>query len=81
MSIILIEAAGIQKEGSQKDGCKSFAQPIAIVAPINVLESLHPSVVAVYATYLVMFLGAFVIMELIKSAGASCTSASIQFLF
>ena len=37
MSIILIEAAGIVKRGV-KGWCKNFAEPIAIVAPINVLE-------------------------------------------
>ena len=37
MSIILVEAAGIRKKGVKK-WLKSFAEPIPIVAPINVLE-------------------------------------------
>ncbi len=63
-SIILIEYAGIHARG-MKGWAKSFAQPIAIVAPINVLE------IAIRPLSLCMrlfgnVLGAFVIMELIK---------------
>ena len=37
MSIVLVEAAGIRKKGV-KNWLKSFAEPIPIVAPINILE-------------------------------------------
>ena len=40
MSIVLVEAAGIRKKGV-KGWVKSFAEPIAIIAPINVLELLQ----------------------------------------
>ncbi len=63
-SIVLIEAAGIRRK---KVGgwLKSFAEPIAIVTPINILE------IAIRPLSLCMrlfgnVLGAFVIMELIK---------------
>ena len=39
MSIVLIELAGIRKRGG-KGWVKSFAEPIAIVAPINVLAHI-----------------------------------------
>ena len=53
MSIVLVEAAGIRKRGI-KGWLKSFAEPIPIIAPINVLE-LFGNV-----------LGAVVVMALIK---------------
>lgn len=37
MSIVLVETAGIRKKGV-KGWIKSFAEPIPIIAPINVLE-------------------------------------------
>lgn len=64
MSIILIEAAGIYHKGI-KGWLHKFIEPIAIVAPINILE------VATKPLSLCMRLfgnviGAFVIMELIE---------------
>ncbi|MDD6196113.1 MAG: F0F1 ATP synthase subunit A [[Clostridium] aminophilum] len=64
MSILLIEAAGIRQKGTG-GWLKSFAQPIAIVAPINILEI----VIRPLSLCMRLFgnvLGAFVIMELIK---------------
>lgn len=64
MSIVLIEAAGIRKKGTRK-WLKSFAEPVAIVAPINVLEII----IRPLSLCMRLFgnvLGAFVIMELIK---------------
>ena len=64
MSIILIEMAGIRKKGVKK-WAKSFAQPVAIIAPINVLEIF----IRPLSLCMLLFgnvLGAFVIMELIK---------------
>lgn len=64
MSIVLIEASGICKKGVKKWG-KSFAEPIAIVAPINVLEIfIRP--LSLCMRLFGNVLGAFVIMELIK---------------
>ncbi|HIR12512.1 MAG TPA: F0F1 ATP synthase subunit A [Candidatus Choladousia intestinavium] len=64
MSIILIEMAGIRKKGVKK-WAKSFAQPVAIIAPINVLEIfIRP--LSLCMRLFGNVLGAFVIMELIK---------------
>ena len=64
MSIILIEYAGFHKRGL-KGFLKSFAEPVPIMLPINILE------LAIRPTSLCMrlfgnVLGAFVIMELLK---------------
>jgi F-type H+-transporting ATPase subunit a len=64
MSIILIEFAGIHKKGAKR-WLKSFAEPIAIVAPINILEL----VIKPLSLCMRLFgnvLGAFVIMKLIE---------------
>jgi F-type H+-transporting ATPase subunit a len=64
MSIILIEAAGIRQKGLKK-WVKSFAEPVAIIAPINVLEIfIRP--LSLCMRLFGNVLGAFVIMELIK---------------
>lgn len=64
MSIVLVEAAGIQAKGVG-GWAKSFTQPVAIVTPLNILE------IAIRPLSLCMrlfgnVLGAFIIMELIK---------------
>ena len=64
MSIILVEAAGIKKRGV-KNWLKGFAQPMAVIAPMNVLEL----VIRPLSLCMRLFgniLGATVIMELIK---------------
>lgn len=64
MSIILIEFAGIHKKGVKK-WLKSFAEPIPLIAPINVLEL----VIKPLSLCMRLFgnvLGAFVIMKLIE---------------
>lgn len=64
MSILLIEAAGIRKRGMKK-WAKSFAEPVPIIAPINVLEIfIRP--LSLCMRLFGNVLGAFVIMELIK---------------
>jgi F-type H+-transporting ATPase subunit a len=64
MSIILIEAAGIRQKGLKK-WVKAFAEPVAIIAPINVLEIfIRP--LSLCMRLFGNVLGAFVIMELIK---------------
>lgn len=64
MSIILIEAAGIRKK-KVKGWLKSFAEPIAIVTPINILEvGIRP--LSLCMRLFGNVLGSFVIMELIE---------------
>lgn len=64
MSIVLIEIAGIRAKGT-KGWLKSFAQPILIVLPINILE-LFIKPLSLCMRLFGNVLGAFVIMELIK---------------
>lgn len=64
MSIVLVEAAGIRAKGT-KGWLKSFAEPIAVVAPINVLE-LFIRPLSLCMRLFGNVLGAFVIMELLK---------------
>lgn len=64
MSIILIEFAGIHKKGFKR-WLKSFAEPIAIVAPINILE-VFIKPLSLCMRLFGNVLGAFVIMKLIE---------------
>ena len=64
MSIILIEYAGIHKKGVKK-WARSFAEPIAIVTPINILE-VFIKPLSLCMRLFGNVLGAYVIMELIK---------------
>lgn len=64
LSILLIEYAGIYTKGT-KGWVKSFAEPVAIMTPFNILEI----VIKPMSLCMRLFgnvLGAFVIMELIK---------------
>ncbi len=64
MSIILIEVAGIREKGPKR-WLKSFAQPIAIITPINILEVfIRP--LSLCMRLFGNVIGAFVVMELIK---------------
>lgn len=64
MSIILIEYAGIHAKGTKK-WLKSFAEPVAIIAPLNVLEIfIRP--LSLCMRLFGNVLGAFVVMELLK---------------
>ena len=63
-SIVLIEYSGIHAKGSKK-WLKSFAEPIAIVAPINVLE-LFIRPLSLSMRLFGNVLGSFVVMELLK---------------
>lgn len=64
MSIVLIEYAGIHKAGVN-GWLKSFAQPMAVVAPINILE-LFIRPLSLCMRLFGNVLGSFVVMELIK---------------
>ena len=64
MSIILIEYSGIHAKGVKR-WAKSFAEPVAVVAPLNVLEIfIRP--LSLCMRLFGNVLGAFVVMELIK---------------
>ena len=64
MSIILIEYSGIHAKGVKR-WAKSFAEPIAVVAPLNVLEIfIRP--LSLCMRLFGNVLGAFVVMELLK---------------
>ena len=64
MSIVLVEVAGIRKRGV-RGWIKSFAEPIAIIAPINVLE-LFIRPLSLCMRLFGNVLGAIVVMALIK---------------
>lgn len=64
MSIILIEYSGIHQKGAKK-WLKSFAEPMGILTPINIMESfIRP--VSLCMRLFGNILGSFVVMELIK---------------
>ena len=64
MSIVLIEIAGVRKKG-MKGWLKSFAEPVPIILPINILEVfIRP--LSLCMRLFGNVLGAFVVMELIK---------------
>lgn len=64
MSIILINISGFRKKGG-KGWLKSFAQPMPIILPINILE-LFIKPLSLCMRLFGNVLGAFVIMELLK---------------
>jgi len=64
MSIILIEMAGIRKKGTG-GWLKSFAEPMAVVLPINILE-IFIKPLSLCMRLFGNVLGSFVIMELLK---------------
>jgi F-type H+-transporting ATPase subunit a len=64
MSIILVQVAGIRGKGT-KGWVKSFAEPVAIVAPLNVLEL----VIKPLSLCMRLFgnvLGSYVVMKLLE---------------
>lgn len=64
LSILLIEISGIRKKGT-KGWLKSFAQPMALITPINILE-IFIKPLSLCMRLFGNVLGSFVIMELIK---------------
>lgn len=64
LSILLIEYAGFHKKGT-KGFLKSFAQPVAVMLPINIMEIfIRP--VSLCMRLFGNVLGSFVVMELLK---------------
>lgn len=79
MSIILIEYSGIHARGT-KGWIKSFAEPVAIMTPFNILEL----VIKPLSLCMRLFgnvLGAFVIMELIKQVVPAVIPAAFSLYF
>lgn len=79
MSIVLVEAAGIIKKGP-KGWLKSFAEPMAVIAPMNVLEL----VIRPLSLCMRLFgniLGATVIMELIRHVVPVILPAALSLYF
>ncbi len=65
MSIVLIEYAGIHQKGF-RGWLKSFTQPMAILTPINIME-VFIKPLSLCMRLFGNVLGAFVVMELIKT--------------
>lgn len=79
MSIVLIEYSGIREKGA-KGWVKSFAQPVAIMTPFNILEL----VIRPLSLCMRLFgnvLGAFVIMELIKQVAPAVIPVPFSLYF
>ena len=79
MSIVLVQYASIHAKGA-KGWFKSFKEPIAIVTPINILEL----VIKPLSLCMRLFgnvLGAFVIMELLKSVVPAVVPAVFSLYF
>lgn len=79
MSIILVQFAGIHAKGV-KGWLKSFKEPIAIVTPINILE-LFIKPLSLCMRLFGNVLGAFVIMELLKSLVPVALPVPFSFYF
>ena len=79
MSIILIEYAGFHKKGV-KGWFKSFVEPVAIIAPINILE-LFIKPLSLCMRLFGNVLGSFVVMELIKLLVAPLVPIPFSFYF
>ena len=79
MSIVLIEYAGIRQKGA-KGWLKSFAEPIPLILPINVMEIfIRP--LSLCMRLFGNVLGAFVVMELIKLLVPAVLPVPFSFYF
>lgn len=79
MSIVLIEGAGVYEKGIKK-WVHHFAEPIAIVAPINILEIfIRP--LSLCMRLFGNVLGGFIVMELIKQICAVILPLPFSFYF
>lgn len=79
ISIVLIEGSGIRHK-KFKNWLKSFAEPIAVVAPINILEVfIRP--LSLCMRLFGNVLGAFVIMEMIKMVIPAAVPAAFSLYF
>ena len=79
MSILLIEYSGFHEKGLKK-WLKSFAEPIPIIAPINILEIfIRP--LSLCMRLFGNVLGSFVVIELIKQVCALIVPIPFSFYF
>jgi len=79
MSIVLVEAAGIKKKGTRK-WLKSFAEPMAIITPMNILElAIRP--LSLCMRLFGNIIGATVIMELLKMVVPVIVPAAFSLYF
>ena len=79
MSIVLVEAAGIISKGP-KGWLKGFAQPMAVILPMNILElAIRP--LSLCMRLFGNILGATVIMELLKSVVPVILPAALSVYF
>ncbi|MDF2587104.1 MAG: synthase sector subunit a [Anaerocolumna sp.] len=79
MSIVLIEYSGIHARG-RKGWLKSFGEPMAILAPINILEMfIRP--LSLCMRLFGNILGGFVVMELIKIVMPAVIPIPFSFYF
>lgn len=79
VSIILVEYSGVHKKGLKK-WIKGFAEPVAIIAPLNILEI----VIRPLSLCMRLFgnvLGAFVVMELLKQVAPFLVPVPFSFYF
>ena len=79
MSIVLVEVAGIRAKGT-KGWLKSFAKPVAIIAPLNVMELVIRPLSLCMRLFGNM-LGGFVVMELIKQVVPLIVPIPFSFYF
>lgn len=79
MSILLIEYSGIHAKGRKK-WLKSFAEPMAILAPINILE-LFIRPLSLSMRLFGNILGGFIVMELIKLVAPAVIPLPFSFYF
>lgn len=79
MSIILVEYAGFHQRGA-KGWVKSLAEPVPIIAPLNVLEIfIRP--LSLCMRLFGNILGSFVVMELIKLVAPIIVPVPFSFYF
>ncbi len=76
-SIVLVQIAGIKDKGI-KGHLKSFAKPVAVVLPINLLEIIIKPL-SLCMRLFGNIIGAFIIMELIKSVVFFKVGVSLAF--
>lgn len=79
MSIVLIEYSGIHSKGTKKY-IKSFAEPMAVLAPINIME-LFIRPLSLAMRLFGNILGGFVVMELIKIVAPAVVPIPFSFYF
>ena len=79
MSIVLVEVAGIRAKGT-KGWLKSFAKPVAIIAPLNVMELVIRPLSLCMRLFGNMLAG-FVVMELLKAVVPLIVPIPVSFYF